>query len=167
MSITQVTSVLSAKETALVGVALSVASGCRPCTERYVRAAEEAGACKRGIRLAIVTALAARQSATTEIAAWAESLQGETPTLDEAFLAPRAMWQAIYSTGAAFAQRDTKGILDGKARATASGATAAQLAAVLAQARAILDTSRGHAETCVAEPEVERKAASPCGCSSC
>jgi AhpD family alkylhydroperoxidase len=151
MSITQATAVLSAKEQALVGVALSVASGCKPCTERYVRAAEEAGACKRGIRLAIESALVAREQATTEIAAWAESLQGGKPELDESFIAPRALWQAIYATGTAFAQRGTLAVEGNAAQAVELGATKAQLVAVFAQARVILATSGEHTERKVAE----------------
>ncbi|HEY5961362.1 MAG TPA: carboxymuconolactone decarboxylase family protein, partial [Polyangiaceae bacterium] len=171
MTITQATSVLSAKEQALVGVALSIASGCKPCTERYVRAAEAAGACNRGIRLAIESALAAREQATSEIATLAESLQGGKPELDAAFVAPRAMWQAIYATGAAFAQRATLAVEGNAAKAIALGATKAQLIAAFAQARAILSTSGEHTEGKVAELELSSKTASPatggCACGSC
>ena len=171
MSITQTASVLSDKEKALVGVALSIASGCRPCTERYVRAAEQAGACKRGIRLAIESALVAREQATVAMAAWAESLQGGKPEIDESFVVPRAMWQAIYAVGAAFAQRDTTAIESNAERAIALGASKSQLVAVLAQARAILDTAATHANTSVAKEELHAKAdvtpASGCACGSC
>lgn len=171
MSITQTASVLSDKEKALVGVALSIASGCRPCTERFVRAAEEAGACKRGIRLAVESALVAREQATMEMAAWAESLQGGKPELDGSFVVPRALWQAIYAVGAAFAQRDTTAIENNVKRAIELGASKSQLVAVLAQAQAILDTAGTHANASVANQDLKAKAdaapASGCACGSC
>lgn len=171
---TQSTPVLSPKEQALVGVAMSVANGCKPCTQRYVQAATEAGACKRGIRLAIESALIARQKATTEIAQWAESLQGEKPELDEAFLAPKAMWRAIYATGTAYGQNDATGFEAAAREALALGATRHQLTAVLAQSRAIAGTANKHTEATFQDLGLKgpskTEASEPacgCGCGTC
>lgn len=166
---TQTTPVLSAKEQALVGVAMSVANGCKPCTQRYVQAAAEAGACKRGIRLAIESALVARHEATANMALWAESLQGEKPDLDEAFLAPRALWRAIYATGSAYSQHNATGFEAAARGALALGATRPQLMAVLAQSRAMAGAAIGHTEAAFQDlglkgPSRSEAVEPACGC---
>jgi AhpD family alkylhydroperoxidase len=171
---TQTTPVLSPKEEALVGVALSVANGCKPCTQRYVKAATEAGACKRGIQLAIESALMARKQATEDMAQWAQSLQGDKPVLDEAFVAPKALWQAIYAAGSAYGQHDATGFETKASAALALGATRHQLTAVLAQSRAIAATAGKHVEAAFQNlgltapgPSEAAETARGCGCSSC
>ena len=99
---------LPAKEKILVGIGAAVAAGCRPCTKTLIRAARAAGACERGIRLAIETGLYAGTCATREMAAWAESEQGAAPELDAPFRAEKERLTALVLAGATLATNSTE-----------------------------------------------------------
>jgi hypothetical protein len=99
---------LSGKEKALVGIGAAVAAGCRPCTRTLIRAARAAGACERGIRLAIETGLYAGTSATRDMAAWAQAEQGAAPELDADFRAQKERVTALILAGAALAANSTE-----------------------------------------------------------
>jgi alkylhydroperoxidase/carboxymuconolactone decarboxylase family protein YurZ len=99
---------LPAKEKILVGIGAAVAAGCRPCTRTLIRAARAAGACERGIRLAIETGLYAGTCATREMAAWAEAEQGPAPGLDIAFRSEKEKLTALVLAGAALAANSTE-----------------------------------------------------------
>ena len=104
---------LSEKEKGLVGIGAAVAAGCQPCTRSLIRAARAAGACERGIRLAIETGLAARTSATEAMALWAETEQGQAPVLDATFRLEKERMASLISAGAAYAANSTA-TLDGQ-----------------------------------------------------
>lgn len=78
---------LSTKERALIGLGAAIGAGCQPCTRILIQAARKAGACERGIRLAIESGLVARTNATEAMVRWGEPEQGEPPILDAAFRA--------------------------------------------------------------------------------
>jgi AhpD family alkylhydroperoxidase len=165
---------LTPKEQALVGIALSIAHGCKPCTERYVRAATEAGACKRGIRLAIESALVARRRATAELTEWALLLQGEPVELDDEFLTPRALWKTLYEASGAFAQRDVKNFTELANQALSLGATPKKLLAVLAPSSAVAKAAHQHTESALVEMGIKAPSTEPsettdcgCGCKDC
>ena len=99
---------LQAKEQILVGIGAAVAAGCRPCTRTLIRAARAAGACERGIKLAIETGLYAGTCATREMAAWAEAEQGAAPELDAAFRAEKEKLTALLLAGATLAANSTE-----------------------------------------------------------
>jgi alkylhydroperoxidase/carboxymuconolactone decarboxylase family protein YurZ len=99
---------LQAKEKILVGIGAAVAAGCRPCTRTLIRAARATGACERSIRLAIETGLYAGTCATREMAAWAETEQGATPELEDAFRAEKEKLTALVLAGAALAANSTE-----------------------------------------------------------
>jgi alkylhydroperoxidase/carboxymuconolactone decarboxylase family protein YurZ len=99
---------LSPKEKVLVGIGAAVAAGCRPCTRTLIRAARTAGACERGMRLAIETGLYAGTCATREMATWAEAEQGAAPELDAAFRAEKEKLTALVLGGAALAANSTE-----------------------------------------------------------
>jgi hypothetical protein len=99
---------LSTKEKVLVGIGAAVAAGCRPCTRILIRAARAAGACERGIRLAIETGLYAGTCATRDMASWAEAEQGAAPELDAAFRAEKEKLTALVLAGATLATNSTE-----------------------------------------------------------
>ncbi len=140
---------ISPKEKALIGVGMSVASGCRPCTQRYVKAAREAGACERGIRLAIETALAARDSATLSISRWSESLQNGVPPLDEVFRAERERIVELVASGAALVQRSVEDLEQHVSAARQRGASERQITAALAIGRAVSARASAEVEAAV------------------
>jgi hypothetical protein len=98
---------LPAKEKILVGLGAAMAAGCRPCTRTLIRAARAAGACERGIRLAIETGLYAATCATQDMATWADTEQGAAPELDTAFRAEKEKLTALVLAGATLAANST------------------------------------------------------------
>jgi AhpD family alkylhydroperoxidase len=55
---------ITVKEKELAAVGISVASGCKPCTNYHVKAVREAGASDEEIKQAVADALSVRKSAT-------------------------------------------------------------------------------------------------------
>ena len=55
---------ITAREKELVAVGVSVASGCKPCTNYHVKAAREADASDEAIKQAVADALSVRKNAT-------------------------------------------------------------------------------------------------------
>jgi alkylhydroperoxidase/carboxymuconolactone decarboxylase family protein YurZ len=145
---------LSIKEEALAGVAASIAAGCRPCTRRWVHAARKAGACERGIRLAVETALAVRSAATREMADYAATLQAGAPEVDEAFRSERARLAEVLACGAALAVRSVEGLEERILSACDRGATPAQIGSAILIARAVAKASGDEAEKVVAHADL-------------
>jgi alkylhydroperoxidase/carboxymuconolactone decarboxylase family protein YurZ len=128
---------LSPKEEALIGMAASIAGGCRPCARRWLKAARSAGACERSVRLAIETGLAVHATATREMADFAEAQQGSVPDVDEAFRSSRARFVELLSCGAALAARSAVGLERHLDSARGCDATPAQIGTALAIGRAV------------------------------
>jgi AhpD family alkylhydroperoxidase len=61
--------VMTTKEKELIAVAVSVASGCEPCTQYHVKVAAEAGGQTDELRRMVETALSVRERATQRMAA--------------------------------------------------------------------------------------------------
>jgi hypothetical protein len=99
---------LAAKEKILVGLGAAMAAGCRPCTRTLIRAARAAGACERGIRLAIETGLYAATCATRDMATRADPGQGAAPELATAFRTEKARLTALVLAGATLAANSTE-----------------------------------------------------------
>lgn len=128
---------LSEKERALISLAASVGSGCRPCTAHHVKSVRAAGACERSIRLAVETALSGRASATAAMAEWAVGCQGCTPEVDPPFRAGKRLVTELMSIATAVAvnsARDLEAHLD---TAQQRGATAEQIRSAIGIARQI------------------------------
>ena len=120
------------KEKALVGIGAAVAAGCQPCTTRLLQLARAAGACERGIRLAIETGLATRSSAAEAMGQWAQAEQGQAPLLDESFRSEKQTLVALIAATAAFSA-NSKATLEGQiAVAEAHDWTKDQIAEALA-----------------------------------
>ncbi len=129
------------KEKELIGLGASVAAGCVPCTEYHVRSARLAGACDRGIHLAIETALDVRRCATSAMDKWAERCQGSRPELDPEFRAGRKLTQELVSITAAVCVNSVAGLTIHLASARQLGATAEQIRSAIAIARSIKRTA--------------------------
>jgi AhpD family alkylhydroperoxidase len=129
--------VLSEKERALISLAASVGSGCRPCTEHHVKSVRAAGACERSVRLAVETALTGRTSATAAMAEWAEGCQGSTPEVDREFRAGKRLVTELMSIATAVAVNSAPDLEPHLATAQQSGATAEQIRSAIRIARQI------------------------------
>lgn len=118
--------ILSTKQKHLIGVGAAVAAGCQPCTNAFVAAAREAGACERGARHALEAGLRSRDAANTAMRAFAD--QGfPKPELDDAFRTERKVLEALIGVAAALAG-NTGALVDARvAEARKLGATDAQI----------------------------------------
>ena len=174
---------LSDKEKALVGIGAAVAAGCRPCTRTLIRAARAAGACERGIRLAIETGLYAGTCATRDMAMWAGTEQGAAPELDTAFRAEKEKLTALVLAGATLAANSTELLGRSLGEAEALDWSKGEIEAALAAAHTVARTAATKIEAAASrlgfslqdepsacctggeEPEAaEPSAAGGCGC---
>lgn len=117
---------LSTKQKHLIGVGAAVAAGCQPCTNAFVAAAREAGACERGARHALEAGLRSRDGANAAMRTFAD--QGfPKPELDEAFRAERKVLEALIGVAAAVAGNSASQVEARVAEALKLGATHAQI----------------------------------------
>jgi AhpD family alkylhydroperoxidase len=68
---------LTPKERELAAVGISVAAGCKPCTDHHVEVARKARASDQEIKEAVVVALAVRKSTAEMMAGYALTRLGE------------------------------------------------------------------------------------------
>jgi hypothetical protein len=141
---------LSAKEKILVGIGAAMAAGCRPCTRTLIRAARAAGACERGIRLAIETGLYAGTCATRDMAMWAEAEQGAAPELDTAFRAEKEKLTALVLAGATLAANSTELLGRCLGEAEALDWSKGEIKAALAAAHTVAETAAKKIEAAAA-----------------
>ena len=66
---------ITPKEKELAAVGISVATGCKPCTDHHMKAVRKAGASEKEIKQAVADALEVRKDAT-EIRGAKEALDG-------------------------------------------------------------------------------------------
>lgn len=166
--------VMAVKGKTLIALGASVAAGCQPCTEYQVRAAREAGACDRGIQLAVEAALAVRHSATLSMDRWSERCQGRRPELDDAFRAETRLLAELVSVSAAICLHSVPDLIRHLSSARQSGATAEQVRVAVAVAKSVRNAAMQQIDAALAEedrtlaPAASESAgcgpAEPCGC---
>jgi AhpD family alkylhydroperoxidase len=129
--------VFPVKDRALISLAASVASGCRPCTAHHLQSVRAAGACERSVRLALETALTGRASAITAMADWADWCQGSRPEVDHDFRSSKRLVVDLMSVATAVAVNSAPDLELSLATAQRSGATIEQIRATIGIARQI------------------------------
>ena len=128
---------LSEQERALISLAASVGSGCRPCTAYHVTSTRSAGACDRSISLAVETALAGRTSATSAMREWAYRCQAARPEVDPEFREGKHLITELMSIATAIAVNSVPDLERHLASAQESGATVEQIRSAIGIARKI------------------------------
>jgi AhpD family alkylhydroperoxidase len=136
-------------EKELIALGASVAAGCQPCTEYHVRAARDAGACERGLYLAVETAIGVRQSATRAMDRWAERCQGSRPELDPEFRGKTRLARELVSIAAAVCVNSVGDLTIHLTAAGELGATEGQIRSAVAIARAIKRTAEEKLEAVI------------------
>jgi AhpD family alkylhydroperoxidase len=129
--------VLSEKERSLIAVGASVAAGCQPCAAHLIKAADAAGACNRGISLAIETAIAGRDSATELMHEWAKQCQGSQPEIDPEFRAQKRLIVELTAVATAVAVNSVPDLTRHLAAAQECGASDGQIRSAIEIARYI------------------------------
>lgn len=124
-------------ERELIAVGASIAAGCQPCTEYHVKAARAAGACDKGIVLAVETALSGRDSATRTMGEWAVQFQGSRPEADTEFRVQKRLVVELTLVAAAAAVNSVPNLQKHLAAARQSGARPDQIRYAIDMARRI------------------------------
>jgi AhpD family alkylhydroperoxidase len=93
---------ITKKEKELAAVGISIAAGCKPCTDYHMKAVRQAGASDGEIRQAIQDAVCLRNVATAIMEKYGLSHLGETGT-EQAAVPPRDRVAELLGLGAAFA----------------------------------------------------------------
>ncbi len=138
---------VSAKEKELAAVGLSVAAGCRPCTDHHVTVARKARATDDEIRAAVADAIAVRNQATGIMHAHALSHFGmaAAPNVVDALERAERI-RAYVRLGAAFAVNCTSSLEHALAAAGRSGITVDDITQVCELAGFIRGRAKAHVE---------------------
>ncbi len=137
----------------LIALGASVASGCQPCTEFQVKAAREAGACDRGIQLAVEAALGVRHSATRSIDRWSERCQGARPELEASFRSELRVLAELVSVASAVCVQSVPDLILHLSEARQAGATPDQIRAAVGIAKSVRSAAMEQIEVILAQED--------------
>lgn len=141
---------ITAKEKELAAVGISVASGCKPCTNYHVEAVREAGASDEEIKQAVAYALSVRKSATDFMKAHALARldqEGSRSHTDGPGSTNRV--RELVSVGAAFGVNCTSNLKEHLAAAETVGITQEEVAEITKLAAFIKERAASHVERLV------------------
>jgi len=151
--------VITVKERELAAVGISIASGCKPCTNYHVKAVREAGASDEEIKRAVADSLSVRKSATDLMKAHAHarlSQEGSHSDADGPDSTNRV--RELVSVGAAFGVNCTSNLEEHLAAAETVGISQEEIAEIVKLAAFIKERAASHVERLVRMPEKERQA---------
>ncbi|MDH3413205.1 MAG: carboxymuconolactone decarboxylase family protein [Gammaproteobacteria bacterium] len=134
------------KELAAIGI--SVAAGCKPCTNYHLKAARKAGASGQEITQAVSQAFVVRKSATAIMEEFAlarlNAIQSPVNTRNSASETDRI--RELVSVGAAFAVNCVSSLEHHLARARSVGVTEEEIAEIVELAAFIKQRASSHVE---------------------
>ena len=150
---------ITVKERELAAVAISVASGCKPCTNYHVKAVREAGASDEEIKRAVADSLSVRKSATNFMKAHALARLGQEGSHSDAD-GPDSTNRVreLVSVGAAFGVNCTSNLKEHLAAAETVGISQAEVAEIAKLATFIKERAASHVERLVRTPEKKGQA---------
>lgn len=137
---------LALKEKELAAVGISVAAGCKPCTDYHVKAVRAAGAADGEIRQAIADAICVRESALKVMKAHGLQLLGESGGDTGCGCAESNRTKELVSIGAAYAVNCTSNLQQHLAAAKNLGIDDEELSEVLSLAGFIKEKAASHVE---------------------
>lgn len=141
---------ITPKEKELAAVGISVAAGCKPCTDHHIGVARKARASDQEIKEAVVVALAVRRSATEIMAGYALAKLGdpEQPG-DGGSGAGTSRQRELVAMGAAFAVNCVSSLEAHLAAADAVGITQEEITQIVKLAAFIKERAASHVERLV------------------
>jgi AhpD family alkylhydroperoxidase len=147
---------ITVKEKELTAVAVSVASGCKPCTNYHIKKVREAGASDEEIEQAVADALSVRKSATQVMQAHAlarlDAAESYThPATPDAMNRVRT----LVSVGAAFGVNCTSNLEQHLGAAENVGISPQEVAEIATLAAFIKARAAAHVERLVGMPQEE------------
>jgi len=141
---------MTPKEKELVAIGISVAAGCKPCTDHHVAVARKARASDEEIRQAAEVAFAVRRNATDIMEAYALAHLGEERDMAGfGFLEEPNRITALVAIGAAFAVNCVASLQHHLAAAEEAGVPKDDIAQVVALAAFIKQKAASHVERLV------------------
>ena len=151
--------VISVTEKELAAVGISVASGCKPCTNYHVKAVREAGASDEEIKQAVADALSVRKRATEFMRVHALARLGQEGSHRHADGPdPLNRVRELVSVGAAFGVNCTSNLKEHLAAAETVGISQEEVAEIVKLAAFIKERAASHIERLVRTPEEEGQA---------
>lgn len=145
---------ISAKEKELTAVGISVATGCKPCTDYHVKAVRKAGAADDEIRQAVANALAVRWAATAIMERHARAHLGEVgPETGSKPTEQTHRIKTLVSIGAAFGVNCVASLEQHLAEAEAAGISQEDMAKIVKLAAFIKKRATSHVERLVGMAE--------------
>lgn len=141
---------ITPKERELAAVGISVAAGCKPCTDHHVEVARKARASDAEIRKAVVDGLDVRMGATKTMARHALAHLGEQRwEVGPGAAGDKSRLEALVRLGAAFAVNCVSSLATRLAAAERAGISREEIAEILHLAAVIKDKAASHVERLV------------------
>ena len=151
---------ITPKERELAAVGISVAAGCKPCTDHHVEVARKARASDQEIKEAVVVALAVRKSAAEIMAGYALTRLGDAEhhgeigsAAETSRLSEASHLRELVAVGAAFAVNCTSSLEQHLADAEAAGSTQEEITQIIKLAAFIKERAASHVERLVSLSE--------------
>ena len=137
------------KEKELVGLGISLAAGCRPCTDYHLKAVREAKASEEEMRRVIEVALGVRQHAVAVMRAYSLGQLGDTIEVAGPDTGGADRVTVLASIGAAFAVNCTASLERHLAAVGPAGISQDEVEAVARLARFIRGKAASHVDKLV------------------
>jgi AhpD family alkylhydroperoxidase len=136
---------ITKKEKELAAVGISIAAGCKPCTDFHMKSVREAGASDDEIRRAVEDAVALRNAATSIMRNYGRSHLGDTEH-EEAAATPRDRVGELVGLGAAFAVNCVSSLEYYSRHAESAGVTRAEILEITKLAKFIKERGASHVD---------------------
>ena len=136
---------IAKKEKELAAVGISIAAGCKPCTDYHMKAVREAGASDDEIERAIEDAVAVRNTATSIMRDYGRSHLGGTEH-EEADAKPRDRLAELVGIGAAFAVNCVSSLENYSRHAESVGVTREEILEIAKLAKFIKERGASHVD---------------------
>ena len=150
---------ITPKEKELVAIGISVAAGCKPCTDHHVTVAQKARATGVEMREAVVDSLLIRHRAADIMEAHAlDRLDEERKPVTLGSRSTSNRMEAMVSVGAAFAVNCTSSLEHSLATAKAAGVSQDEIMQIVELAAFIKRKAASHVERLVGMTEEETAA---------
>lgn len=159
---------ITAKEKELAAVGISVATGCKPCTDHHMKAVRKARASEKEIKQAVADALEVRKGATEIMGAYAQAYLGEKTEVNTAGRADElTRARELVSVGAAFAVNCVATLERHLAAAKAVGISQEEITTIVQLATFIKGKAASHVEHLLGVVEEKEVAAQGTATSAC
>jgi AhpD family alkylhydroperoxidase len=136
---------ITKKEKELTAVGISIAAGCKPCTDYHMKAVRETDASDDEIRHAIDDAVAVRNAATSIMGHYGRSHLGDARH-EEAAAIPRDRVAELVGIGAAFAVNCVSSLESYSQHADSTGVTREEILEIAKLAKFIKERGASHVD---------------------